>query len=760
MRENSFSLIIIDSRGVRNIDLGEYNKETVLIGRNEQECDITVASKYVSGKHLYFIRKFGECFLCDEGSTNGTFLLRGEKKVDLRKTGPYKIKEETSICYLGRGGHDDDDAILVFTTQATGEWKSVHLEEGDTWIGRSDDCDIRIMHPMVSRHHAVINKNAGIITISDKGSLNGVIVNGVAVDRSVRLNGTSVIQIADAVMVVHNGYILYFRTISGVSVEVDHITKKVGKGKTILNDVSLNIGENEFVAIIGGSGAGKTTLMNAISGFDSKLSGGSISVNGTDLHQNFDVLKSIIGYVPQQDIIYENLTLKRMLEYTAKMKMDKTVSAKERDERIEKVLEMVELTEHKNTYIRKLSGGQKKRASIAVELLADPKLFFLDEPTSGLDPGTEQNLMKTLKKLAKTQGKTIIMVTHTTQSLNLCDKIIIMGTGGRLCYMGTPEETLGFFNTDNLVNVYNMVSSDAPMWEKKFSERNEYSAQDSHTEREKIKRGSRGSFWNQFKVLTARYAELMLHDRQRLVLLLAQPIIIAILLGIVAAEKVFDVYEDTKSILFALVCSGIWIGLFNSIQEICKERVILKREYMANLKLPIYILSKYVVQLVLGFIQTLLMLGLFAVIVGIPEKGVIIGSGFVECALTLLLTVMASASMGLIISAFAKNGDRAMTFAPFVLIVQLLFSGILFKLEGAVDVISRVTVSRWAIEGLGCTADLNNLVSKTGIPREAEDLFTHTVAHLWQVWGILFIFVVVFGVLATVMLRSVAKDQR
>ena len=224
---------------------------------------------------------------------------------------------------------------------------------------------------------------------------------------------------------------------------------------------------------------------------------------------------------------------------------------------------------------------------------------------------------------------------------------------------------MGFFNTDNLVNVYNMVSSDAPMWEKKFSERNEYSAQDSHTEREKIKRGSRGSLWNQFKVLTARYAELMLHDRQRLALLLAQPIIIAILLGIVAAEKVFDVYEDTKSILFPLVCSGIWIGLFNSIQEICKERVILKREYMANLKLPIYILSKYVVQLVLGFIQTLLMLGLFAVIVGIPEKGVIIGSGFVECALTLLLTVMASASMGLIISAFAKNGDRAMTFAPF-----------------------------------------------------------------------------------------------
>ena len=697
MREDMASLIIIDSQGVRNIDLNDYRKETLLIGRNGNECDIAVASAYASGRHLYFIRKFGECFLCDEGSTNGTFLIKGENRVDIRKTGPYKLKEATSICYLGDGGHPGEEAILVFTTQNNGELKSVHLEQGNTLIGRSEDCDIRLLHPMVSRRHAVVSRNADIITIGDMGSLNGVLVNGVAVNKSVQVSRTAVVQIADTVIIIHNGYLLYFRSVSGVSVEVNHIEKKVGKGKKILNDVSLSIGENEFVAIIGGSGAGKTTLMNAISGFDSKLSAGNISVNGADLHKNFDVLKGIIGYVPQQDIIYENLTLRRMLEYTAKMKMDSSVGSAERAERIEKVLEMVELIEHKDTYIRKLSGGQKKRASIAVELLADPKLFFLDEPTSGLDPGTEQNLMKTLKKLSKTQGKTIIM--------------------------------------DNNI-------------------------QSPHKEHEKIKVGNKVSLWNQFKVLTMRYAELMLHDIPRLALLLAQPVIIAVLLGIVAAEEVFDIYEDTKSILFALVCSGIWIGLFNSIQEICKERVILKREYMANLRLPIYILSKYVVQLVLGLVQTLLMLGLFAVLVGIPKEGIIFSSGFVECALTLLLTVMASAAMGLIISAFAKNGDRAMTFAPFVLIVQLLFSGILFKLEGAVDVISRVTVSRWAIEGLGSTADLNMLMSKTGIPRQAENLFTHSAQHLWQVWGILMIFVVVFGILASVLLKSVAKDQR
>ena len=203
-----------------------------------------------------------------------------------------------------------------------------------------------------------------------------------------------------------------------------------------MNDVSCEIRPNEFVAIIGGSGAGKTTLMNAISGFEQEFTG-KVYCNNVDLVAQFQHLKNIIGFVPQQDIIYENLTLKRMLLYTAKLKMPEDTKKQEMEQRIEAVLKMVDLLEHQNTYIRKLSGGQKKRASIAVELLADPKLFFLDEPTSGLDPGTEKNLMETLSRLAKEQNKTIIMVTHTTQNLHLCDKIIFMGPGsGSRCYPG------------------------------------------------------------------------------------------------------------------------------------------------------------------------------------------------------------------------------------------------------------------------------------------------------------------------------------
>lgn len=233
MREDMASLIIIDSQGVRNIDLNDYRKETLLIGRNGNECDIAVASAYASGRHLYFIRKFGECFLCDEGSTNGTFLIKGENRVDIRKTGPYKLKEATSICYLGDGGHPGEEAILVFTTQNNGELKSVHLEQGNTLIGRSEDCDIRLLHPMVSRRHAVVSRNADIITIGDMGSLNGVLVNGVAVNKSVQVSRTAVVQIADTVIIIHNGYLLYFRSVSGVSVEVNHIEKRLEKAKNL-----------------------------------------------------------------------------------------------------------------------------------------------------------------------------------------------------------------------------------------------------------------------------------------------------------------------------------------------------------------------------------------------------------------------------------------------------------------------------------------------------------------------------------------------
>ena len=218
-------------------------------------------------------------------------------------------------------------------------------------------------------------------------------------------------------------------------------------------------------------------------------------------------------------------------------------------------------------------------------------------------------------------------------------------------------------------------------------------------------------------------------------MLFLQPVLIALLLGIVADDRVFEIYESTKSILFALSCAGIWIGLFNSIQEICKERVVLKREYMGNLKLWAYTLSKFLIQSVVGILQAAVMTAVFGLVVGMPEKGILFQKSFFEMFFTVWLTITASMALGFIISAFVKSGDKAMTCAPFVLIIQLLFSGILFELKGAGSKIAYATISKWSVESLGSIADLNSLTMKMqeeipGIEHEFQDIFESVSKHL------------------------------
>lgn len=372
----------------------------------------------------------------------------------------YAKKSGDMILHIeGPAVSEIENHVVIVLTQSDERsiWKRIPLSGADITIGRDPRNSIVMESMGFSRKHALIRPCQDGYMIFDNQSMNGVYVNGRRIQGSELVQQTDIVQIGGALFFLIGGCLVYQSASNGVSLQLQDINKIVGRGsgrKKILNRVSCEIGSNEFVAIIGGSGAGKTTVMNAMSGFDSRIEG-KVFCNGIDLRQNFSALKNMIGFVPQQDIIYENLKLRRMLEYTAKMKMPSDVSPKERKERIQKVLDMVGLREHAETYIRKLSGGQKKRASIAVELLADPGLFFLDEPTSGLDPDTEQSLMNTLAELSKSEGKTIIMVTHTTQSIHLCDKVIFMGPGGKICYCGSPQGIYSYFQKKELVDVYN-----------------------------------------------------------------------------------------------------------------------------------------------------------------------------------------------------------------------------------------------------------------------------------------------------------------
>ena len=760
-------LIIIDNHGkIQEVPLESFGKDRLILGSDPRQCDIVIQSNIIS--HVHGKLKFADnrVLFADLNSTNGTIVETDGYQKFLHGNARYYELRNGSILRVQSSHSTPDKSVVMLYTNASekGVWRKTSVLSGRISIGRGEENDIILHHPCVSRNHAYIIKEGNKAVLVDN-SANGIFLNGKVVNKRAVLHEKDVIIILNSTLLYTDGNVFYKTSRSGTHIDVANVNKYVGKDhKKILDQVSCHIGSNDFVAIIGGSGAGKTTLMNAISGFDKKFAG-EIKYNGVELKPHFNEWKSIIGYVPQEDIIFENLTLRRMLHYTADLKMPSDTSKAEKDKRIDQVLGMVELTQHQNTLIRKLSGGQKKRASIAVELLADPSVFFLDEPTSGLDPGTEQKLMITLSRLSKTQGKTIVMVTHTTQSLELCDKVIFMGQGGRLCFCGTTEEAKHFFNTQNLVDIYNMITEEPVAWAQKYRMASQYENYSEKNSNDKIRKRKKTVQARQLPILTLRYMELMKNDLQRLAILFIQPVLIAFLLSIVANDKVFDIYEDTKSILFSLSCAGIWIGLFNSIQEICKERVILKREYMGNLKLHWYVLSKFAVQTLLGLIQVLLITGIFTFTVGAADKGIIFSNPFFETFITVWLTIEASMALGFVISSLVKSGDKAMTLAPFVLIIQLLFSGILFELKGAGKKISYVTISKWSVEGLGSIACLNDLTMKIQeqIPtaeHEFQEIFKATEAHLMQNWLILGIMTIVCMILCMVLLRNVSKDGR
>lgn len=766
-------IIMINSQGeMRQINLASFRKDYVTIGRGSRENDIVIPDSIVSSVHGYLVNRNGRFYYKDLKSKNGSYAGTLGHELFLHQNSSFVELSEGSVVKIGNKKKPDKMVLLWFTYMNPGETiGTCRISKTSITIGRSAASDIVLNQPSVSRTHCIIHSEAGRVTLQDNNSLNGVFVNGQKIEGTVSLQGKDIIQILGNQMIFGGSFIYYKKKSQGIAIKGITLDKWVGKKdsrKQILQNANINIQGNEFVAIIGGSGAGKSTLMGILNGSDMKFEG-DVYYNSLSLKENFNHLKRLVGYVPQEDIIYENLKLRRMLYYTAILRMPNDTTKQEIEERIDYVLNTLDLKERQDTYIRKLSGGQKKRASIAVELLADPKLFFLDEPTSGLDPGMEKSLMETLRTLSKKQDRTIVMVTHTTQNLDLCDKVIFMGPGGRVCFVGSVDGAKEFFQTDDLTSIYNLIHDAPEMWSGRFAaaehSQNSDVRRELSPERKKMQSAKKTSSGLQFCTVVRRYLELMCNDRKRLAVLLLQPILIGVLLSIVADDDIFDIYESTKSMMFVLSCSAIWLGVFDSIQEICKERNILRREYMAGLKMGVYILSKLFVQCLLGAVQSICLVFTFLLIVKGNEEGILFDSFYLEILVTVWLTVLASIAMGFIISAIVRTGDKAMAAAPFVLIVQLLFSGILFELKGVAEYISYITVSRWSVEALGSIVHLNDLELRmqADIPtleHEAESLFDATKSHLMQDWGILAIMTAVFMVISLLLIRNVSRDER
>ena len=757
---DSFTVTIFDGRENPTVLTLNDRLETVSFGRGKTN-DVVLHSLLVSSNHGRFIRKSGQWYIEDRAvyggkpSTNG--LMLNDTDITSRKLSDGDIIRIDD----GTEGLPDGVLLLVSASSSANKWRNISLDDKQAYlIGRDKECDVVLPHISVSRRHAMLAQDGEYHRIEDLHSTNGILVNGRQVSGSCRLHEKDVIVITNSKLIYTPTRLFYCFYQSGISVDVENVSVRRGKGKKAqltLNGVTLNIRPGELVSIIGGSGAGKSTVLNCMCGYLPPCEG-KVCINGVNLYENFNSLKKVIGYVPQSDIVYDDLTLRDMLLYAAKLRLPADTTQEEYRKAIERALELVELTEKENSFIRNLSGGQKKRASIAVELLSDPNLLFLDEPASGLDPGTERSLMRSLRKMADA-GKTVILVTHSTLQLKLCDKIAFMGKGGRLCFFGGFEDALLFFDVPDVVDIYHLISENASYWHEEYIQTAGL-ADAPRREPGRLEEQRADKKW-QLPVLCARYMRLILNDRQRLLLLLLQAPLLACLISLVADGEQFKQYEMTKSLLFALACSAFWIGMLNAIQEICKERHIVKREYMTGLSMNAYLLSKIVVLGALCLVQSALVTGFFSWLVGLPKEGVLLHP-FAEMLLTVFLSALASTTMGLFVSSLFHNADRAMTLAPILLMPQILFSGLIFKLSGATEYISWFAICRWSMEGLGTTANLNALELKQVqeglmLPHPAEDFYSFTVSHLTAAWGILAAFIVGFLLLSRFALRKIKE---
>ena len=552
--------------------------------------------------------------------------------------------------------------------------------------------------------------------------------------------------------------------------------------KVLINDISISIPPGKFVALVGGSGAGKSTLMDALNGLR-PASNGQVFYNGQNYYNSLASFRTQLGYVPQADIVHTDLTVEKALYYAAKLRLPEDYNETQIQQRISEVLVDVDMTHRRKLLISKLSGGQRKRVSIALELLAKPSVFFLDEPTSGLDPGLDRKMMLLLRKLAD-QGHTIVLVTHATNNIiSNCDYVCFLCQDGRLAYFGPPDEAMTYFGQSDFADIYSALEPtdtdpDIPKRaEARFKASQEYQRYVAaplaplHTRPAtrtnnlpvptgdtRLKRGNPGK---QFALLSRRYIELILNDRGTLYILLLQaPIIGAILLLIINSLLGTDTFSSTQTppgpnaekTLFIMAFAAVLFGSSNAAREIVKEVEIYKRERTVNLGIVPYMLSKVVVLGLLCLLQCAVLV-IMVNWISPFQQGI---DGFLPPTLsiyiTMCLTAIAGLMMGLTVSALAPNSDRATTFIPIILIPQVIFSGILFKLDGGpAQFIGGLFAARWAMVGMGSTINLcgpdlpdgssscPNIIGSDGFS------FQHNAGHVLLSWFILVIMIVAFG---------------
>jgi ABC transport system ATP-binding/permease protein len=470
--------------------------------------------------------------------------------------------------------------------------------------------------------------------------------------------------------------------------------------KTVLQTTHLRIPQGQFVVVMGPSGCGKSTLLKCLNG-ETTVSNGKVKIYGQDLHKNYHQLKKTLGYVPQSDIVHKELTVEQSLYFAAKLRLPAERTEVEIQAKITEVLKSlkIETTDLRQRPIHKLSGGQLKRVSIAVELLNDPSILFLDEPTSPLDPETIDEFLKCIQALSREKGTTIIMVTHKPEDLKYADTLIFLGVKGYHTFFGaaSEEDVCEYFNKKTIIEVYGLLGNDekdVKAWYEKWYGSIFTSRQKAN--HQPVQRHIEDSVFRQGYWLAKRYGQIKLNDHFNMGLLMAQPIIIALLIAFI-----FDKVQI--SVLFLTAIAAIWFGVSNAAKEVVSELPIYKRERMFNLHIASYIFSKIFILSFIAFFQVLIFVG----ILYFRYQGSVIGIG--QFPLSVLSTFYISVSatlLGLVLSAYFETTEKVMTAVPIFLMPQIMLAGIITKIDGkAKELLSYGILGRWGTELLSRVQD-------------------------------------------------------
>jgi ABC-type multidrug transport system ATPase subunit len=609
---------------------------------------------------------------------------------------------------------------------------------GSIKIGRATDNDIVIPDVLASRHHATLVASPSGTEIRDNRSINGTFVNGARVDSAVLHDGDTV-TIGNVDLVFRGGTLVRRTETEAATrtggLEVHGVTWTIEGNKTLLDNISMSARPGTLTAIIGPSGAGKSTFARLVAGYTHPTTG-TVSFEGHDVHADYASLRSRIGMVPQDDVVHGQLTVRQALMYAAELRLPPDTTKADREQVVNEVIEELEMTKHLDTRVDKLSGGQRKRASVALELLTGPSLLILDEPTSGLDPALDRQVMTMLRQLADA-GRVVLVVTHSLTYLDVCDQVLLLAPGGKTAFYGPPGQIGASMGTTNWADIFSSVAGEPEAAHKRFlAQHGPPPPQPAAQQPADLGSPTRTSVRKQFSTISRRQIRLIVSDRGYFIFLALLPFIMGALSLSVPGNVGFGVPvpaiqggeapNEPGQILVLLNVGAIFMGTALTIRALIGERAIFLREQAVGLSTTAYILAKVFVFALFALLQSAIVVGITILGKkwgpGAVTSGAVIGNRTLELYVDVAACCVAAAMVGLALSALAKSNEQIMPLLVIAIMSQLVFQGGMIPVTGrlVLDQMAWVTPARWGFASTASTIDLIRLVPGPLTPQDSH----------------------------------------